>query len=58
VGFLKMKMKTFFKILFFFLAIFQTDICNAKVAVIDYVVSEISLSNIFNSEKNCYSFCR
>jgi len=53
-----MKMKTFFKILFFFLAIFQTDIGNAKVAVIDYVVSEISLSNIFNSEKNCYSFCR
>lgn len=45
-------MKLLIKILFFILAIFQTDICIAKVAVIDYVVSEISLSNIFNSEKN------
>jgi len=46
-------MKLILKILFFVLAIFQTNIGNAKVAVIDYVVSEISLSNIFNSEKNC-----
>lgn len=49
-------MKLLLKILFFVLAIFQTNIGEAKVVVFDNAVSEIALSSVFNSEKSSEEF--
>jgi hypothetical protein len=45
-------MKLLFKILFFVLAIFQTNICEAKVLIFNLVVSEVTSSNAFNFGKS------
>lgn len=45
-------MKLLLKILFFLLAIFQTNISEAKVFVLDGLVLEKVFCNIFNSEKS------
>jgi hypothetical protein len=45
-------MKLLFKILFFVLAIFQTNICEANVLVFNLVVSEVTSSNAFNFGKS------
>jgi len=47
-----MKMKTFFKLLFFLLAIFQMNISEAKVVVFESIISEATFLNVFNSEKS------
>ena len=47
-----MKMKTFFKILFFLLAIFQINICEARLVVFADVISGTSVSNTFNFENS------
>jgi hypothetical protein len=45
-------MSLLLKILFFVLAIFQTNICKAKVVVFADVFSEAIFSNTFNSGKS------
>ena len=44
-------MKLLLKILFFVLAIFQTNICEAKVIEFENILSETIISNAVKSEK-------